>query len=60
MVMLTVVHQKSRTMDTEQFGNSMKFIEENAPGATVHDGLFVRATDTTGIYNYLAENGLIK
>lgn len=51
---------QSASMDTEQFGNSMNFIRENAPGATVHDGLFVRATDTTGIYNYLEGNGLIK
>lgn len=51
---------QSASMDTEQFGNSMNFIRENAPGATVHDGLFVRASDTTGIYNYLTGNGLIK
>ncbi|MBO5484565.1 MAG: Ig-like domain-containing protein [Lachnospiraceae bacterium] len=51
---------QSASMDIEQFGNSMNFIRENALGATVHDGLFVRATDTTGIYNYLEGNRLIK
>lgn len=51
---------QSASMDTEQFGNSMNFIRDNAAGATVHDGLFVRATDTTSIYNYLAGNGLVK
>lgn len=47
---------QSRTI----IGNSMNFIRDNALEATVHDGLFVRATDTTGIYNYLEGNGLIK
>lgn len=51
---------QSSSMDTEQFGNSMNFIRENASGATVHDGLFVRAADTVGIYNYLAGNELVK
>lgn len=50
---------QSASMDMEQFENSMNFIRDNAPGAAVHDGLFVRATDTTGIYNYLAGNGLV-
>ena len=48
---------QSASMDTEQFENSMEFVRENAAGATVHDGLFVRATDTDGIYTYLTENG---
>lgn len=48
---------QSASMDTEQFENSMEFVRENAAGATVHDGLFLRATDTDGIYTYLTENG---
>lgn len=48
---------QSASMDTEQFDNSMEFIRENAAGANVHDGLFVEATDTDGIQEYLAENG---
>lgn len=48
---------QSASMDTEQFENSMDFVRECAKGATVHDGLFVNASDTDGIYAYLAENG---
>lgn len=48
---------QSASMDTEQFDNSMKFVRECAPGANVHDGLFVEATDTDGIQSYLTENG---
>ena len=51
---------QSASMDEGQFEESMKFIRKSAGKANVHDGLFVRATDTTGIYNYLAGNGLIK
>ncbi|MBU5280864.1 NAD(P)H-dependent oxidoreductase [Anaerostipes hadrus] len=49
---------QSASMDTEQFENSMDFVRECAKGATVHDGLFVNASDTDGIHAYLAENGL--
>lgn len=48
---------QSASMDTEQFENSMDFVRECAKGATVHDGLFVNASDTDGIHAYLAENG---
>ena len=49
---------QSASMDTEQFQNSMDFVRESAAGATVHDGLFVRASDTAGIDSYLSENSL--
>ncbi len=49
---------QSASMDTEQFENSMEFVKECAKNATVHDGLFVKATDTEGILAYLNENGL--
>ncbi len=48
---------QSASMDTEQFDNSMEFVRENAAGANVHDGLFVSASDTEGILEYLTENG---
>ncbi len=48
---------QSASMDTEQFENSMDFVRESAKGATVHDGLFVNASDTEGILAYLTENG---
>lgn len=48
---------QSASMDTEQFDNSMEFVRENAAGANVHDGLFVKATDTDGIREYLKANG---
>lgn len=48
---------QSSSMDTEQFDNSMAFVRENAVGANVHDGLFVEATDTDGIQEYLTANG---
>lgn len=48
---------QSASMDTEQFENSMDFVRECAKGATVHDGLFVNASDTDGIFAYLTENG---
>lgn len=51
---------QSASMDTEQFDNSMDFVRENAKGADVHDGLFVEASDTAGISDYLKENGLDK
>lgn len=48
---------QSASMDTEQFENSMEFVRESAKGATVHDGLFVSASDTDAILVYLTENG---
>lgn len=48
---------QSSSMDTEQFDNSMDFVRENAPGANVHDGLFVEPSDTEGIMEYLTVNG---
>lgn len=48
---------QSASMDTEQFDNSMEFVRQSAASATVHDGLFVRASDTEAIDAYLAENG---
>ena len=50
---------QSASMDTEQFANSVVFVEENAVGATVHDGLFARPTDTETIDAYLSDNGLV-
>lgn len=50
---------QSASMDTEQFANSMEFVRECAEGATVHDGLFVSASDQDGILAYLSENGFI-
>lgn len=49
---------QSASMDAEQFENSMEFVKECAKNATVHDGLFVKASDTEGILSYLNENGL--
>lgn len=48
---------QSASMDTEQFDQSMDFVRQAAAGATVHDGLFERASDTDGITGYLTENG---
>lgn len=48
---------QSASMDTEQFDNSMEFVRETAKGATVHDGLFVKASDTAGMQSYLTANG---
>lgn len=49
---------QSASMDTEQFASSMDFVRTSAKNATVHDGLFVSASDTDGILAYLTENGL--
>ena len=49
---------QSASMDTEQFDNSIAFVRENANGATVHDGLFARPSDTDTIDSYLSSNGL--
>ena len=43
----------------EQFNNSMEFIKEKALNGIVHDGLFVRSSDTNGIGNYLKVNGFM-
>ena len=48
---------QSASMDTEQFDQSMDFVRQAAADAIVHDGLFVRASDTNGITSYLTENG---
>lgn len=48
---------QSASMDTEQFDQSMDFVRQAAADAIVHDGLFVRASDTNGITGYLTENG---
>ena len=51
---------RSASMDTEQFDNSIAFVRENANGATVHDGLFARPSDTGTIDSYLSSNGLVQ
>ena len=50
---------QSTSMDTEQFENSMDFVREAASGASVHDGLFARPSDTSEIDAYLAENRFV-
>ena len=50
---------QSASMNTEQFDASMEFIRECANGADIHEGLFVKASDTDSIEAYLTENGLI-
>ena len=47
---------QSASMDTEQFAASMDFVRTSAKGASVHDGLFVSASDAEGILAYLTEN----
>lgn len=49
---------QSASMDTEQFANSVAFVTDCAPGASVHDGLFARPDDTAEIDAYLDANGL--
>lgn len=51
---------QSASMDTEQFNQSIEFVREVSEGATVHDGMFARPSDTDAIDTYLSENGLIK
>ena len=51
---------QSASMDTEQFANSMAFVQENAAGANIHEGLFVSASNTEGIQEYLTANGFAK
>lgn len=50
---------QSASMDTEQFDDSMRAVRDSAKGAYVHDGLFVRSSDTDQIDEYLSQNGLI-
>ncbi len=51
---------QSASMDVEQFDNSIEFVRESAGGATVHDGLFARPSDTEEIDAYLSDNGLLQ
>lgn len=51
---------QSASMNTEQFDNSVSFVQENAEGAQVHDGLFARPSDTEAIDAYLSDNGLAR
>ena len=51
---------QSASMNTEQFDNSVSFVQENAEGAQVHDGLFTRPSDTEAIDAYLSDNGLAR
>lgn len=48
----------SRSMDEEQFENSMDFVRNSAGNADVHDGLFVKKDDFETIDRYLIENAL--
>ena len=50
---------QSASMDTEHFNNSMEFVRGCAKGATVHDGLFARYSDSNAIISYLESNNLI-
>lgn len=50
---------QSASMDTEQFNQSVEFVREVSKGASVHDGMFARPSDTDAIDAYLSENGLI-
>ena len=49
---------QSASMDRTQFNHSMEFVRECANGATVHDGLFARYSDTSAITAYLNNNNL--
>ena len=51
---------QSASMDEEQFVNSVEFVQENADGANVHDGLFARPSDTETIDTYLSDHGLVQ
>lgn len=51
---------QSASMDTGQFNQSIEFVREASEGATVHDGMFARPSDTSIIDAYLFENGLVK
>ena len=47
-------------MDNEHFENSMKFVKKSEKNATVHDGLYVNASETNEIISYLNKNGFGK
>ncbi len=51
---------QSASMDKEQFENSMKFVRECAENATVQDELFVSASNSKGIIEYLTANGFVE
>ena len=51
---------QSASMDTEQFENSIAFVKESAASAAVHDGLFVRPSNTDTIDAYLLTNALVR
>ena len=51
---------QSASMDTEQVNQSIEFVREVSEGATVHDGMFAKPSDTDAIDTYLSENGLVK
>ena len=50
---------QSASMDEEQFANSMEFVRSCSGNGIVHDGLFTRPSDRSGITRYLNENGLM-
>lgn len=49
---------QSASMDVSQFNTSMEQVRTSANGATVHYGLFARASDTAAIDAYLLTNSL--
>lgn len=51
---------QSASMDTEQFNQSIDFVRKVSKGATVHDGMFARPSDTDAIDTYLSKNRLVK
>lgn len=50
---------QSASMDVSQFNTSMEQVRTSAVNAVVHEGLFVRASDTSAIDNYLKTNGFL-
>lgn len=50
---------QSASMDKEQFAQSMEFVRTCSGNGIVHDGLFTRLSDRSGITRYLTENGLM-
>lgn len=51
--------QGADNSNTEYYNNSMDFIMDNAPGPTVHEGLYISHSNRTVIDSYLKENGFI-
>lgn len=47
---------QSASMNKSQYAESVQFIKDNAPGATVLDGVFSK--DQTVINSCLSENGI--